>query len=172
MVNQLVNQINILEEQMSLHPEAIWTHTLFFALNLTMQETILKQQGLFDIQNKLQKLAVKLEAFEAKKIKRRECDRTDDVLYNKAKTWGKTHNHHVKKAEQRYATQNNGRALNTQREATSVSRFNAAAPGSQCQWMPKSTKNLAHIMCYNCKKTGHYSNKYTEPQKSKKGPTH
>ena len=72
MMDQLVNQINMLEEQMPPHPKATWVYTLLFTLNLTMQKTILKQQGLFDIQNKLQKLAVKLETLKTKETKRKE----------------------------------------------------------------------------------------------------
>ena len=65
-----------------------------------MQGTIFKQQSLFDTRNELQKLAVELKALEAKKTKRKERSRTNDVLYNKIKTCGRTHNHQVKKAEQ------------------------------------------------------------------------
>lgn len=52
-VDQLVNRINMLKEQMSLYPEATQAHTLLFALNLSMQKTILKKQGSFAIQYKL-----------------------------------------------------------------------------------------------------------------------
>ena len=171
-VDQLVDRINMLEEQMPPHPEATRVHTLLFALNLTMQETILKRQGSFDTRNELQKLAVELEALEAKNTKRRERGGTDDVPYDKTKTRGRTHNHRVEKAEQRHATRNNGRTPNTQRGAAPVSGSNAAAPGPRRQRVPKSTKDLAHITCYNCEKTGHYSNKCPEPQKSGKGPAH
>lgn len=89
----------MLEEQMLLHPEATRAHTLLFALNLTMQKMILKQQRLFDTQIKLQKLVVELEALKAKKTKRREHNRNNNVLYNKTKTCGQMHNHQVKKAK-------------------------------------------------------------------------
>ena len=62
-----------------------------------MQETILKQQGLFDTQNKLQKLAVELKTLKAKKTKRKERNKTNNVLYNKTKTCGWMYNHQVKK---------------------------------------------------------------------------
>ena len=113
---------------MPLHSKDTQVHTLLFALNLTMQETILKWQGLFDTRNELQKLTVKLEALKAKKTKRRERGRTNNVLYDKAKMRGKTHNHHVKKAEQHHTTQNNKCAPNTQYEAVPINRSNAAAP--------------------------------------------
>ena len=171
-MDQLVDWINMLKEQMLLHPEATRVHTLLFALNLMIQETILKQQDLFVIWNKLQKLAVELEILEAKKTKRKECSRTDNILYDKTKTQGRTHNHHVEKAEQRHATRNNRHALNIQCRAVPVSGSNTAMPGPQHQRVPKSTKNLAHIMCYNCKKTSHYSNKCPELQKLEKGPAY
>ena len=95
------------------YPETIWVHTLFFALNLMMQEIILKWQGLFDTWNKLQKLAVELEALKAKKTKCREHSRIDDVSYEKAKMQERTHNHWVKKVEQRHAMQNNKCTPNT-----------------------------------------------------------
>lgn len=87
------------KEQILPHPELTQVHTLLFTLNLTMQEMILKQQGLFDIRNKLQKLAVELEALEAKKTKRMGCGRTDNILFDKNQTRGRTHNHRVEKAK-------------------------------------------------------------------------
>lgn len=99
MLDQLIDQIYMLEEQIPLHPEITQVHTLLFAPNLTMQETIFKQQGLFDTQNKLQKLAVKLKALKAKKTKYKERSGINNIPYDKYKTCGKTHNHQIKKIE-------------------------------------------------------------------------
>ena len=126
-MDQLVNQINMLKEQMPPHPEATWAYTLLFALNLTIQEMILKQQGSFDIRNKFQKLAVELKALKTKKTKRRKCNGNNNVLYNKTKTCGQIHNHRVKKIKQRHATQSGGQTPNIQCEAAPISDSNAAA---------------------------------------------
>ena len=103
----------MLEKQIPPHPEPTWIHTFFFALNLTIQETILKQQSLFDTWNKLQKLAVELEAFKVKKMKRMGRNGTDNIPFDKSKIQGQTHNYRVKKAEQRHTMQNSGQTLNT-----------------------------------------------------------
>ena len=134
-----------------------------------MQETILKWQGLFDTQNELQKLAVELEALEAKKTKCIGRNKTNNILFNKNKTWGQTHNHRVKKAEQRHAMWNDRQMPNIQRGTAPISGSNAATPSPQRQQVPKSIKDLMHITCYNCEKTGHYSNKCPKSQKSGKG---
>ena len=111
-MDQLVDQINMLEEQMPPHPKPTWVHTLLFALNLIMQETILKQQDLFDTRNKLQKLAVELKTLETKKTKCMRRGRINNVLFDKNKTRRQTHNHWVEKAKQHYAMQNGGQTPN------------------------------------------------------------
>lgn len=68
------------------YPEPTRVHTLLFALNLNMQETILKRRGSFTTRNELQKLAVELEALEVKKDKRRDRNRSDNPSYENRKS--------------------------------------------------------------------------------------
>lgn len=100
------------------------------------------------------------------------CSRTNNVLFDKNKPWKQTHNHRIEKAEQHHVMQNGKQMPNTQCETALISGSNAITPGPQCQQVPKSTKNLTHITCYNCKKIDHYSNKCFEPQKLEKGPAY
>lgn len=150
-VDSLVDRIDVLEERMPTQPEQARVHTLLFALSLSAQHVILKRQLVFTTRNELHKLAVELEAFDAKQQHRRDRGGRHD-----------------------------GRSLQNYTKGGSHAGFRVSKGGGKLPIMgakgvtPRrerrgKERDLSQISCYICKRPGHYANNCPHPRREPSG---
>lgn len=139
-VDSLVDRIDALEERMPTQPEQARVHTLLFALSLSAQHVILKRQLVFTTRNELQKLAVELEAFDAKQQHRRDRGGRHDG--RSLQNYTKGGSHAVSRVSKR------GGKL-------PIMGANGVTPRRERRG---KEKDLSQISCYICERPGHYAN--------------
>lgn len=137
-VDSLVDRINALEKQMPTQPEEARVRTLMYALHVSTRDMILKRQAYFATRNELQKLAVELEAFDAKQHLRDRGWRNDG-------RGGQQH------------TDGGSHAPSRVSKGRGKSPFMGAKGGTPRSERRGKNKDLSHIICYHCERPGHYA---------------